>query len=82
MLTEYTARNQTALDTLVNKHKVDLRKLPDDVLNKLHALSVDVVADVAAKDPMSNKVYQSFDKFSKQVKNWTDISERAYLNVR
>jgi len=82
MLTEYTARNQTALDTLVNKHKVDLRKLPDDVLNKLHALSVDVVADVAAKDPMSNKVYQSFAKFSKQVKNWTDISERAYLNVR
>ena len=82
MLTEYTARNQTALDTLVNKHKVDLRKLPDEVLNKLHSLSIDVVADVASKDPMSNKVFQSFDKFSKQVKNWTDISERAYLNVR
>jgi len=82
MLAEYTARNQTALDTLVKKHKVDLRKLPDAVLQQLHGLSVDVVADVAAKDPVSMKVYRSFDKFSKQVKNWTDISELAYLNVR
>jgi TRAP-type mannitol/chloroaromatic compound transport system substrate-binding protein len=82
MLTEYTARNQTALDTMVNKHKVDLRKLPDAVLKKLHNLSIDVVADVAAKDPMSMQVFQSFDKFSKRVKKWTDISERAYLNVR
>ena len=82
MLSEYTARNQTALDTLVNKHKVDLRKLPDEVLKKLYSLSIDVVADVAANDVMSNKVFQSFDKFRKQVKSWTDISERAYLNVR
>jgi TRAP-type mannitol/chloroaromatic compound transport system substrate-binding protein len=82
MLAEYTARNQTALDTLVKKHKVDLRKLPDEVLKQLHNLSVDVVADVAAKDPVSMKVYQSFNTFSKQVKNWTDISERSYLNFR
>ena len=82
MLTEYTARNHAALDTLVNKHKVDLRKLPDEVLNKLRGLSVDVVADVAAKDPMSMKVYKSFDQFHKQVKKWTEISEGAYLDVR
>ena len=82
MLAEYTARNQTALDTLVNKHKVDLRKLPDDVLKKLHSLSVDVVADVAANDVMSNKVFESFNKFHSQVKNWTEISELAYLKVR
>jgi len=82
MLAEYTARNQTALDTLVNKHKVDLRKLPDEVLNKLKTLSEEVVTDVAAKDAASKKVYDSFKKFSQQVENWTDVSERAYLNVR
>ena len=82
MLAEYTARNQTALDTLVNKHKVDLRRLPDEVLLKLKTLSMDVVSDVADKDPLSKKVFQSFNKFSSQVKNWTDISELAYLNVR
>ena len=82
MLAEYTARNQLALDTLVNKHKVDLRKLPDEVLAKLKTLSVDVVSEVAAKDKLSAKVYQSFKQFSQQVKIWLDVSERTYLNVR
>ena len=82
MLAEYTARNQLALDTLVNKHKVDLRKLPDEVLAKLKILSVDVVSEIAAKDKLSGKVYKSFKQFSQQVKNWHDVSERTYLNVR
>ena len=82
MLSEYMARNQIALSDLVNKHKVDLRKLPDPVLAKLKNMSNDVVAEVAAKDKATQKVYDSFSKFSHQVKAWTDISERAYLNVR
>ena len=71
-----------ALDTLVNKHKVDLRQLPDDVLTTLKGLSQDVVSEVAAKDPMSIKVFKSFENFSKQVEKWSSISEQAYLNVR
>jgi len=82
MLAEYTARNQIALDTLVNQHKVDLRKLPDEVLIKLKSLSEEVIAEVAEKDPLSKKVFQSFTKFSQQVKNWHDVSERVYLNIR
>ena len=82
MLAEYTARNQIALDTLVNKHKVDLRQLPDDVLRTLKALSQEVVAEVAEKDALTRKVFKSFDVFSKQVNKWSAISERAYLNVR
>lgn len=82
MLAEYTARNQAALDTLVNKHKVDLRKLPDEVLTKLKTLSEDVVLEVAAKDKLSGRVYKSFKKFSQQVSAWHDVSERTYLNVR
>lgn len=82
MLAEYTARNQIALDTLVNKHKVDLRQLPDDVLYTLKALSQEVVAEVAEKDALTRKVFKSFDVFSKQVNKWSAISERAYLNVR
>ncbi|MCK4842625.1 MAG: TRAP transporter substrate-binding protein DctP [Methylococcales bacterium] len=82
MLAEYTARNNKALHTLVNKHKVQLKPLPNDVLKRLKKLSDEVVGDVAAKDPMSKKVYQSFTKFREQVVAWHDISERAYLNAR
>jgi len=82
MLAEYTARNNTALHTLVTKHKVKVKSLPDDVLKTLRTLSDEVVGEVAAKDKMSQKVYESFTKFREQVTAWHDISERAYLNAR
>lgn len=82
MLAEYTARNNSALHTLINKHKVELRRYPDEVLIKLKALSEEVVAEVAAKDPMSKKVYESFMRFRTQAIAWHDVSERAYLNAR
>ncbi|UCE89476.1 MAG: ABC transporter substrate-binding protein, partial [Pseudomonadota bacterium] len=82
MLAEYTARNNAALHTLVNTHKVDLRALPDDVLNKLRALSDEVVAEVAARDKASKRVFDSFRKFRDQAKKWHDISELAYMKAR
>jgi len=82
MLLEYTARNNAALDTLLNKHKVDMRKLPDDVLNKLRGLSEEVVQELAAKDKRAKKIYDSFAKFRKQVVDWHKISEQSYYNVR
>ena len=82
MLAEYTARNNAALKTLIEEHKVELRKFPDEVMDKLRQLSDDVVTEVAAKDPASGKVYNSFKQFRDQVLAWHDVSERAYLNSR
>lgn len=82
MLAEYTARNNTALQTLVNEHNVDVREFPRPVLDKLRTISEEVVAEIAAQDALSAKVYQSYQTFRKQVVAWHDISERTYLNVR
>jgi len=82
MLAEYTTRNNRALQTLVTEHKVDLRRFPDAVLEKLRALSDDVVAEVAEKDPISKKVYESYKAFRDQVMAWHEVSEKAYLNAR
>jgi TRAP-type mannitol/chloroaromatic compound transport system substrate-binding protein len=82
MLAEYTARNNTALQSLVNDHGVDVREFPRGVLNKLLALSEEVVAEVADRDPLAAKVFRSYRSFQRQVTAWHDISERAYLNVR
>ncbi|MDH5407124.1 MAG: TRAP transporter substrate-binding protein [Gammaproteobacteria bacterium] len=82
MLAEYTARNNAALHTLVNKHKVNLKAFPDTVLKKLSKLSDEVVAEVAKKDKASNKVYTSFRKFRDQARAWHDISEAAYMRAR
>jgi len=79
MQAEYMTRNQQALDTLVNKHHVQLKKLPDDVLATLQTLSDQVVSELAAKDATSKKIFNSFKNYRQQVKKWTEISELAYL---
>ncbi len=82
ILTEYVARNNQALQTLVNEHHVDVRKLPDEVLLRLRDLSDEVVAEIAQKDELSQRVYTSFQSFREQAISWSAISEQAYLNAR
>ena len=82
LLSEYTARNPAALQTLVEKHKVKLRRYPDDVVRKLRQISRDVVAEVASRDPFSKKVYDSYEAFYQAAKGWSDISELAYMQAR
>ncbi|MEM0953814.1 MAG: TRAP transporter substrate-binding protein [Pseudomonadota bacterium] len=82
MLDEYTARNNRALQELVDDHGVELRRLPDDVLLELKRLSRDAVEELAETDPVAAKVYASFTEFYSGVKNYHHISEQAYINAR
>jgi TRAP-type mannitol/chloroaromatic compound transport system substrate-binding protein len=82
MLDEYTARNNQALNELINKHDVKLRKLPDDVLRKLREISDEVIQDFIADDEMAQKVHASYSDFKDQVINYHRISEKAYIDTR
>jgi TRAP-type mannitol/chloroaromatic compound transport system substrate-binding protein len=82
MLDEYTARNNAALQSLVNEHDVQLRRLPDDVLLALWRGTQQALQKLAAADPMAAKVYASYRKFYKGVRNYHHISEQAYINAR
>lgn len=82
MLSEYTARNQQALNTLVNEHGVQLRRFPDDVLRALKHHSAEVVEAVAARDPLALRVWQSQKSFRDQVAPWTQHSLKAFLDLR
>ncbi|MGU9951270.1 MAG: TRAP transporter substrate-binding protein [Gammaproteobacteria bacterium WSBS_2016_MAG_OTU1] len=82
MLSEFVSRNGQALDTLVNEHKVQLRKFPDEVLKKLEITSEQVVGDVAAADAASKKVHGAFVDFRTKVSGWTNLSEYSYVGAR
>jgi len=82
MLAEYTARNPVALQTLLKKHGVDMRPYPDDVIAKLKQLSEEVISEIAQKDEFSQKVFASYQKFLQQSKEWSNVSELAYLKAR
>jgi len=82
MLAEYTARNQQALVTLVEKHGVQLRQFPDDLLRELKRYSAEVVETAAARDPMAQRVWASQKAFRDQVAPWTRHSLKAFLDLR
>ena len=82
MMAEFTARNQAALTELVDKHGVELRPLPADVLVKLRDISAEVVKEVAAADQSSQKVYDAYMKYRNSVVKYSEISEQAFINAR
>lgn len=82
MLDEYTARNIAALDELVGKHGVQLRRLPEPVLVKLKAIALQVYAEQAAKDPQFARVYADYRQFADQVRQYHALTEEAYYQSR
>ncbi len=82
MLDEYTARNNDALQQLVNEHGVELRRLPDDVYQALYDAYKVEVRELVDSDPMAEKVWTSFAAFLDGVRRYHAISEQAYLNGR
>ena len=82
MLDEFTARNNAALQELVEVHGVQLRRLPDEVLLALWRGSEEVMQQLVASDPMAAKVYASFKSFYDGARAYHHISEQAYINAR
>jgi TRAP-type mannitol/chloroaromatic compound transport system substrate-binding protein len=81
VLPQFEANNGAALQTLINKHKVQLIKFPDEVLNALRIIAEEVREEEAAKSPMATKVNESFKKFQKVVGTWGTVSEKAYYDI-
>ncbi len=83
LLAEYTARNNGALTELVEKHEVDVRRLPDDVMARLQEISHEMIAEmVANEDELAGRIFASYQQYSKGVIQYHEISERAYINAR
>jgi len=82
VLSEFTARNVQALDTLRNKHGVDVRPFSDDILTGLGKLSGEVLRDLVASNPLSQEVFESLVAFRTQSIAWSKFSEAAFAQAR
>jgi len=81
-LAEYTARNAVALKTLVDDHGVKLSYLPDAVIDAVRDRTAQVLAEIAAKNATTGRVYAAYQEFAQQVSGWTAVSDYAYLRAR
>ena len=79
---EFTARNTDALDTLINKHGVNLRKFNDGIIREIGEKAGEVMAEVATSDEITGKVYASYVKFRKIVMRWSKYGDQSYFNAR
>lgn len=82
MLNEFTARSNKALKELVEKHDVQLRRLPDDVLLRFKQISHEILKELALTSEDAGLIYESFTNFQTGVRNYYNISEKAYLEAR
>jgi len=59
---------------------VKFRTFPDEVMEALRASTKKLLAEMAEKDPLTKKIIDSQREYLEQIRPWTNISDRAYLN--
>lgn len=80
-LSQFEARNGAALKELIDKHNVNLKEFPAEMLDQLKKLAEEVLEEEAKKDEMSTKANEAFKKFKNQIGPWGTVSEKAYYDL-
>ena len=81
-LAEFNAENVKALKLLRADERVKIRRFSDELIKAFGRLSKEVLADTAAKDPLTRKVYDSYMAFLAGVMDWGELSETGYRDTR
>src|SRR5699024_1237520 len=79
---EFTHGNAEGLQQLIDKHGVQMRRLPDDVLKALKKTSDEVLQELVADNAEAGKVYDSYKQFLSLSVPYLGIAEQAALNAR
>jgi len=75
MLGEFTEKNSEALKVLVEKHQVQVKKLPQDVLDHLESISETLVEEQGQTNDLSKRIYASYKSFKDKSKEWKKITQ-------
>jgi len=71
-----------ALAALIEKHNAQLRGFPAEVVSAARKVSVDVLADLAARSDMARKVHDSYAAFRDRTAAWAQVSIKGVLEAR
>ncbi len=75
MLADFSDKNSDALKSLIEDHKVVVKKLPDEVLDKFRVISEELVAELSTANALSKRIYESFLNFKNKSKQWKKITQ-------
>ncbi len=82
MLAEMTVGNAESLVALKEKHNVDLRRFPPEVVRAMLTAADDVVADTAARDPLAARIHENWTGFRRKVAALAPLTEHGYMGLR
>lgn len=82
IVTEYVSNSADALRALVEKHGVKVAPLPDDVMRESFRISAEVVAEVAAIDDISRRIYESWSSFRNAAVAYAPLAEYGFSRGR
>ena len=75
MLAEFSQKNSAALQTLVEQHKVKVKRLPQDVLDRFEEISEQLVVEQSQGSELAKRIYQSYIDFKAKSVEWKKISQ-------
>jgi TRAP-type mannitol/chloroaromatic compound transport system substrate-binding protein len=81
-LAEFNAENIKSLKLLRADKRIKITRFNDGLIKVFGKLSKEVLADVAAKDPLCRKIHDSYIEFLAGSMDWGELSETGYRNAR
>jgi len=81
-LGEYSYRNGLALETLKTEHGIVPRAFSDNIMKRIGTVCEDVVRELGASDPMTQRIYDSYLSARNASRGWTEISDGGYIASR
>lgn len=82
MTNEFSARNASALKTLIEEHGVEVRAFPEDVINRLREISEEIILETREENDLSRRIVDSFVTFREQMKEYQEVSDIAFADIR
>jgi len=82
MLSEFTARNSASQTVLIEKHGVQIRHFPPDLVKTSFAVSKDVVAETQNFDSLTKKIFENWENFRSESIQRGPYAEQGYMNNR
>jgi TRAP-type mannitol/chloroaromatic compound transport system substrate-binding protein len=82
MLAEMTTGNAESLDVLLNRHGVQLKKFPPEVMKAMLDSAAEVRAEAAKTDEISQRIFENWSTFRKKVMTLAPLTELGYMAAR
>jgi TRAP-type mannitol/chloroaromatic compound transport system substrate-binding protein len=77
-LAQFNSENIKALKVLRADPRIKITRFNDQLIKVFGKLSKEVIADTAAKDPLTRKVVESYVAFLAGIMDWGELSETGY----